>query len=154
MMLRRARKRSGHAIVESALVYPFLFLLLLGIMLLGIAVFRFQQVSHMAQEGARYAIVHGAQRQAEGIGPAASSTDIYDKAIKPHAAGMNLNNLTYNVAWTASNTQTSSVPVGSSGNAVLVTKANYVSVTVTYTWNTGLFGTIPVSRTACSTMSY
>jgi Flp pilus assembly protein TadG len=150
MMLRRQPKRDGHAIVESALVYPILFLVMMAIVLLGLAVFRYQQVSHMAQEGARYASVHGARYSMENATPAATPVDVYNNAILPHAAGMQASAITYSVTWDVDNTQTSTVVVGDS----MVTRENAVSVTVTYTWNTGLFGTIPVSRTATSKMHY
>ena len=39
-------------------------------------------------------------------------------------------------------------------SGVVVSRANTVTVTVTYTWNTGLFGTIPVSSSSTMPMSY
>lgn len=44
--------------VEFALVVPFLLLLFLGIIEFGIIVFRYNSVSSLAREGARYGIVH------------------------------------------------------------------------------------------------
>jgi Flp pilus assembly protein TadG len=149
-MLRRQRQRRGASLVESALVYPVLFLVMMGILLLGLAVFRYQQVSHMAQEGARYASVHGGRYAEEGNGPPATPADVYNNAIKPHAAGMQTSAITYSVVWNSDNTQTSTTLVGST----MVTRENIVTVTVTYSWNTGLFGTLPVSRSASSKMHY
>jgi Flp pilus assembly protein TadG len=150
MMLRRKHQRRGASMVESALVYPVLFLVMMGIVLLGLAVFRYQQVSHMAQEGARYASVHGARYALEGNGPPATPVDVYNNAIKPHAAGMQTSAITYSVVWDVDNTQYSTTLL----NGALVTRENVVTVTVTYSWNTGLFGTLPVSRSASSKMHY
>jgi len=47
--------------VECAIVYPLTFLLLLGILVGAIAVFRYQEVASLARQGARYASTHGAQ---------------------------------------------------------------------------------------------
>jgi hypothetical protein len=40
------------------------------------------------------------------------------------------------------------------GVPTVSSRANTVTVTVTYTWNTGLFGTIPVSSSSTMPMSY
>ena len=88
MMLRRKKERPGTILVESAFVYPVLFLTLLATILLGLAVFRFQQVTHMAREGSRWASVHGEQYAKENNTTAATPQDVYDKAIAPFGAGM------------------------------------------------------------------
>ncbi len=65
-------------------------------------------------------------------------------------------NLTYAVTWNQNNKQTYSY-LGAdptTGKPKLVTRANTVSVTVSYSWNTGLFGVIPMSSTSVMTMSY
>ena len=153
-MLLRRRVRAGSALVESALVYPVLFVVVLGIVLLGVGVFRYQQVSHAAREGSRWASVHGAKYAQETGRPAAAAADVYREAILPQAPGM-AGGLTYSVTWDRSNAQTHTVLVTDGGGQKQVaTRTNFVSVTVTYTWNTGLFGTIPVTATSVSPMSY
>jgi len=155
MLLRRRRQRTGAVLVETALVYPVLFVIVFGIITLGIAVFRYQQVAHAAREAARYAAVHGAKYAEETGNPAATPATIYTNAIAPHVSDLKTPDLTYAVTWTTSNAQTSSVLVtDASGNKVLKTKANTVSVTVNYRCHTGLFGTIPVSSTYVMPMSY
>ena len=47
------------------MVYPVTILLLLGTVVLGLGVFRYQQVQCLAREGARYASVHGPQYAAD-----------------------------------------------------------------------------------------
>lgn len=57
----RQRAPSGQALVEFALVAPFLFLLLLSIFEAGRFVLNLETLNNATREGARYAIVHGAQ---------------------------------------------------------------------------------------------
>jgi Flp pilus assembly protein TadG len=149
MMLRR-RQRRGTILVESAMIYPVLFLLILAIILLGIGVFRYQQVAHIAREASRWASVHGAKYAQETGSTAATPTDVYNNVIVPQAAGMGLENLNYSVTWDTSNAQTRVALV----NNNVATISNNVVVTVTYTWNTGLFGSIPVSSTSVTPMNY
>jgi Flp pilus assembly protein TadG len=52
------RRPNGQGIAEFALVASFFFLLLFGIIEMGIAVFRYNTVCDAAREAARYAIVH------------------------------------------------------------------------------------------------
>jgi hypothetical protein len=54
-----AGRPRGQAVVEFALVAPFLFLLIVGIIEAGRLVFNYHTLNHAAREGARYAIVHG-----------------------------------------------------------------------------------------------
>ena len=56
---RRERSR-GQAMVEFALVAPMLFLLIIGIIEAGRFVFLTEVMNSAAKDGARYAIVHGA----------------------------------------------------------------------------------------------
>jgi Flp pilus assembly protein TadG len=161
MMLRR-KARTGSILVEGAFVYPVLFLIILAIILLGSAVFRFQQVSHMSREASRWASVHGAQYAQEQNTTPATATDVYNNAILPMAAGMDPNGITYTVTWNTDaqgnpiTTPTSGVlsidPV--SGKPVIVAVQNTVTVTVTYAWDTGFFGVIPVSCTSVNTIQY
>jgi len=154
MMLRRPTRR-GTILVESAMIYPVLFMLVLGIILLGIAVFRYQQVAHIAREASRWASVHGAKWAQETGNTAATDTDVYNNAIVPQAAAMDVSSgLSYSVSWPNGKLQTHTVTVGTGSSATVQTVTNYVSVTVSYTWNTGLFGTIPVSSTSVTPINY
>jgi len=155
MMLRRQR-RKGSVLIEAAMVYPVLIVLMLGIILLSIGVFRYQQVAHIAREASRWAAVRGAKYAQETGNAAATKDSVFDNAIKPQAAGMRLTstNLTYDVTWQSSNAQTTTKTVTVGGVSTVKETANTVTVTVTYTWNTGLFGNIPVSSTSVMVMSY
>jgi Flp pilus assembly protein TadG len=164
MMMRRQQRR-GAALVEAAIVYPVLFVLILGIVMVGIAVFRYQQVAHAAREGARWAAVHGYTYGQEGASAtptrtAATAADIFTNAIQPQIAGMQASGVTYSVSWTTgtstSNKRTHNYVYTdpSTGQSSVREQANTVSVTVSYSWNTGLFGVIPVSSTYVMPMSY
>ena len=77
-MLRRAnsQKRRGATLVEAAIVYSVLFQLLIGMIVGGLGVFRYQQVASLAREGARYASVRGTQYATNtGIPPTLPATD-------------------------------------------------------------------------------
>lgn len=50
----------GQALVEFALIAPFLFLLILGTIEAGRFIFFYEVLNNATREGARYAIVHGA----------------------------------------------------------------------------------------------
>lgn len=56
---RRPAGELGQALVEFALVAPFFFLLLFGIIEAGRFVVYYETLSNATREGARYAIVHG-----------------------------------------------------------------------------------------------
>src|SRR3990170_8987733 len=58
--MRAPRSRSvGQALAEFALVAPFFFLFMLGIMEAGRFIFYYEMLASAPREGARYAIVHG-----------------------------------------------------------------------------------------------
>jgi len=166
------------------MIYPVLFLLVLAIILLGLSVFRYQQVSHISREASRWASVHGAKYAQENNTTAATAQDIFDNAVLPHAAGMDTQGMTYTttqdtvagtITYTGTNggvtvavTWNTDAKGNPDKNPVRVVQAldpatalikdvaqyNTVKVAVTYQWNTGLFGTIPVSSTSVNTIFY
>jgi Flp pilus assembly protein TadG len=143
MILSRKGQREGTILVESALIYPVLFLLIMGVILMGIAVFRYQQVSHISREAARWASVHGQEYENDTMGVnqnsaywatpgrrAATADDIYNDAVLPQAAGMPNGALTYTTTQNAAaNTITYT---GTSADG---------SVVVAVTWNMKADGT-------------
>jgi hypothetical protein len=115
-------------------------------------IFRYQQVSAMAREGARYAAVHGAQYAADTGTSAATYSDIYNNAILPYAVGLNTADIVFNsssVTWNLTNTPTSASSTGS-------TQMNTVSVTVSYNWTPEWYivGPITLSSTSVMPMAY
>jgi len=156
VLLRRTR-RPGAVVVESAIIYPVLLILVLGIVLIGLTVFRYQECAHAAREGARWASVHGSAWAAEQTKPATTQQDVIDNAVSPQFAGIQSGTeMTCTVAWPNGQAPNRTVTVTdpATGHAEVVPRSNTVSVTVTYTWNTGFFGTLSVSSTAVNQMSY
>lgn len=157
-MLYKPSRRRGATLVEGALIYPILFLFLLTIIVLGIGVFRYQQVAHMVREGSRWASVHGTQYAKEQITTPATPEDVYVAAILPHAAGMQTSGLTYKVEWRLNSDGTpAKSPTWLFTDPITgrtKTVHNTVTVTVTYTWDMWIFGTIPVRSRSVNTISY
>lgn len=166
MMLRR-RTRPGTTLVESALIYPVLFMIVAAIILLGTAVFRYQQVCHAAREAARYASVHGYKYATDpdvlrynASAAAATEDSVYSNVVAPMVPWVQRSGVT--VTWSSSatypqnETQTRTVVVTDPATTLSqsIAVSNTVSVTVTYSWNTGWFGTIPVSSTSVAVMSF
>jgi Flp pilus assembly protein TadG len=154
MRIRRLNRRGlrrGAALVEAAIVLPILYMFILGMVLVGLGVFRYQQVAELAREGARYASVHGAQYAADTGNAAATASDIYNNAIKPQAVGLDTSSITYSVAWNTSNSPTRANPSSSPPGAPMT---NTVSVTVTYTWAPYIYhvGTLGLSSSSTSVM--
>jgi Flp pilus assembly protein TadG len=150
MRIARAVRR-GATIVEFAIVVPITLLLLIGIMVGGLAVFRFQQVAMLAREGLRWASVHGADYASATGNAAATADNVFNNAIKPQAAGLDLTKLTYAVTWDTNNTTSHTSTVA--GKSVKV--SNTVSVTVNYNWiPEAYFGGATLSSTSKSVMSF
>ncbi len=103
--------RRGTTAVECSLVYPVLFLLLIGVIVGGLGVFRYQEVASLAREGARYASVHGAMYEFSTGHAAATPTDVYNNAIKPRTVSLDPSKLSYSVTWNTDNRQGSTVQV-------------------------------------------
>jgi Flp pilus assembly protein TadG len=156
-MLRGPRRprRPGAVLVESAIVYPLLLLLLLGLIVGGLGVFRYQQVACQAREAARWASVRGARYQMQTQQPSPSAATIRQTAVVPLAAGMNLSQLTVQVQWIDETTgtvydwdQVSRWPTGTTADGTVVT--NRVRVTVTYQWWPEVFLTGPINLKSVS----
>jgi Flp pilus assembly protein TadG len=149
-MRQRQLVRRGATTVEFAVVAPVTLLLLIGLLVGGLGVFHSQQMAMLAREGSRWASVHGTDYAAATGKPAATASDVYDKAIKPGAVGLDLSKLTYTVTWNTNNSTTHTATVN--GNSVKIT--NTVTVTVNYNWIPEAFlGGINLSSNSTSVMS-
>ena len=60
---RRVRSERGQALTEFALVVPVFTMVLVGIIVLGFGLFLQQEVTNVAREAARYAVLHSATAQ-------------------------------------------------------------------------------------------
>jgi hypothetical protein len=140
-------------------------LLTLGTCIVGLGIYRYEQVASLAREGARYASVHGNQFAVDvNSGTNKTSTDIYNNAIVPMAAGLNLSKVSYQVQWGTkvsgswmwtswdSSTENPTSISNSSGQSLY----NAVQVTVTYQWTPELYltGTLNLTSTSVMPMSY
>jgi TadE-like protein len=179
-MLRcsRSPKRHGTTLVESALVYPVAFLLTLGLIVGAMGVYRYQEVSHVAREGARWASTHGAQYLRDGnaypgaVGgtylrtdptplpgviwyqvdqnpsPGTWTGDIYNYGIKPNLIALDPTLVSCQVGWPQV-TNTAGVVVQNSPDNY---RGSKVFVTVSYQWFPEAFLIGPFNLTSTSSM--
>jgi Flp pilus assembly protein TadG len=135
MRADKSRHRScrGAAVLELAIVFPVMILLFIGIFITGLGVFRYQQVSVLAREGARWASVHGPTYQSENSKSAPTSQDVYNNAIAPKLVALDPTQLT----------------------STLTMTSNAAAVTVTYCWvPEGLFSPVIFSSTSTLPITY
>jgi len=167
MFVYHSRPRRGVTMMEFAVICPMALFLLFSIFVGGMGVFRYQQVSHLAREGARYASTHGGMYQQEGIPqqtgvPAVSSSTDLSNYLAGKTVLLDANKLNVNVSWTAPSSYTpANMPsfedtdpnLDPPGQSVI---QNYVVVTVTYQWFPELYliGPITLSCTCEMPMSY
>jgi Flp pilus assembly protein TadG len=131
--------RKGAVLVESAFVYPLLFLMLFGLIVGGMGIYRYQAVACMAREAVRYASVRGSDWQVTTNQKSPTQEQIAQTVVAPLAVAMDTTQLTTTVelingvsgtatAWDNSNQATTSL--NANGQPV----ANRVRVTITYNW--------------------
>jgi hypothetical protein len=146
----RRPTRAAATTVEAAIIYPVVFLFLIGLLIGAQGIFVYQQTAHLARVAARYASVHGTQWAQDTGNPAATPQDIYNNAILPQVAGLDLSRLSYNVTYNTSNQIYNSTIV----NGNVVATQNTVSVTVSYQWQPiAYFGNGTLSSTSVMPMS-
>jgi Flp pilus assembly protein TadG len=142
-------RRPGAIVVESAIIYPVAFLLLLGVIVGGLGMFRYQQVASLAREGCRWVSVRGGQYASETGHVAATAEDVRNEVIVPRAAGLDPSQLSCTVSWDADNWP--SRVTGDNGSAT----GNKVRVTVSYRWLPEAYlGGITLSSTAEMPVAY
>jgi TadE-like protein len=169
MRLRNQARRPAAHLVESALIFPITFLLVVGLVVCSMGVFRYQQMAHLAREAARYAAVHAGQYQQEnaaaitaGTLPNVTAAYITTNVVQANAASLDLSSLQtsikFNTAggsfdWddTANNGQrwpTSPKTI----NGTTYSQTNTVSVTVTSQWMPEWFLAGPITLTSTAVM--
>jgi Flp pilus assembly protein TadG len=166
--------------VECAIIYPVVFLLLLGLVIGGIGIFRYQETASLARAAARYASTHGAQyRKDTGVGTGTAGTAspapngnsnslLWYQAAPTGAAGSD-------TSWTGDiydtavrpnlvaldpqylTCQVAWPPVKSPSGVVVQNQpdnwpGSTVTVTVTYQWLPDLYFIGPITLTSTSTM--
>jgi hypothetical protein len=173
MLLACRLRRRGATLVESAVIFGLTFLLITGLMVCAMGVFRYQQMSYLAREAARYAAVHAGQYQQEnaaaitaGTLPNVDSDYITKNIVKAHGVILDSSVLTVNVKF---NTASGSYDWDDTANngsrwpysTQNVSGTNYsatntVSVTVQYQWipEWWLSGPITMGSTAVMPVCY
>jgi hypothetical protein len=123
---RNANRSKGQALVEFAFVAPLFFLLLFGIIEAGRFIFYYEVLNNATREGARYAIVNGANSLtscSEGgpTGPPAPDTTSCDpagddvrQAVRNAAIGTLGTAVTVTPTWFADNGRGSKITVAAS----------------------------------------
>jgi hypothetical protein len=139
-------KRHAATLVEFAMVGALTLLLLLGLLIGGMGVFRYVEVASLARECSRWASVHGKLYQQDTGSPAAAQQDIYNNVITKQAVGMDLSELKCTVGWQSGNS-----PYQLVNNQAV---PNTVTVTISYQWLPEAFvaGPITLSSTSVSPM--
>ena len=127
--------RRGMTTVECAVVYPVTILLVLGTIIVGVGVFRYQQLQALAREGARYASVHG-PAYATATGEAQASTSSVLSYLEGMAVGLN------GLECTSVSYSSTTLPCT-------------VSVTLSYTWKPeGYFASSTWTPTSTMAVTY
>ena len=151
-MRRAPQRRSAATAVEAAFVYPVLFLLVLGLMIGGLGIFRYWQLASLAREGARYASVHGGQYAQEMNVTAPTPDQIFNNVIAPRAVGFDTTQMGYSITYDTTNCPYHTT-LDANNNVVPV--QNTVTVTLTYQWVPEAFlGGVTLSSTSAMPMSY
>lgn len=162
-IIRSGHDRHGAVTVEFALTCGVAFLLILGMIIGGLGVFRYEEVAHLAREGARHASTHGGKYAQDGMPAAtgvpaiASSSDMRNYLL-PRSTILDPNYTQVSVAWSAPDTiNPRNWPAYVDPDPTLVppgqkTIRNYVTVTVTYQWMPEAFLIGPINLTSTSTM--
>jgi Flp pilus assembly protein TadG len=165
--MRRSLVRQGATAVEFAAVCSVVLMLMFALIVGGMGVFRYEEMAHLAREGARYASTHGGQYQLDGLPkttgvPAVSSSSDLQAYLLPKVVGLDTTKLTISVSWSApASVVPNNLPTYLDTDLTLVppaqkTDQNYVTVTVSYQWQPEIFPIGPFTLTSTSTiaMSY
>lgn len=158
-MRRSPMLRRGVVSTEFAFVAPILFMILLGILLGAIAIFRYQEMAWLAREGARYASTRNRQWATDASTTSGSTkTSLTEAELRTYLQSrvflIPADDLTVTAVW-----QESSSPQKVSFVEGITTVAdNTVTVTVGYTFQLSVplmtDQTITVSSTATSPLGY
>jgi Flp pilus assembly protein TadG len=133
--MKRRATQSGSAIVEFALVVPLYFMIIFALVQLGIVFAGYCGAQYAAQQGVRYAIVHGS----ESSNPCSGAT--ISAYVAPYLWAAQRNSSTVTATWNPNNGAGSTV-----------------TVSITLTYQTGLpfsaLHTLTVGTTAQGTILY
>jgi len=141
------RRRRAATTVEAAVVLPLTFFLFLATWVGAMGIFRYQEVSVLAREGARYASTHGYQyRKDSGLATGTTTDwtkDMKDNAITPKMVDLDPAKVTVTCAWPDVINQP-----GKPDNW----PGSKVDVTVTYDWLPEMYLIGPIHLSSTSSM--
>ncbi len=102
MFIRRqkTKRRRGTVLAESAITYSAVFMLMLGTMAIGLGIVQYQELGWLAQEGARWAAVHGSTYQSEQSAAAPTSSSVMSNVITPKIGLLSSSDLTCTLSMT------------------------------------------------------
>ena len=153
--------RRGATTLEASIVLPVMVFLLLGIVIGGMGVFRYQQVALLAREAARYTSVRGTQYQQWTDKNSPTEKEIMDNAVLPMAVGMDATKISMQIEWINGVTGDAvawdtAKKTPRSLNATSVAVTNNVRVRVNYVWSPGVLvpGSITLTSTSVIPMSF
>jgi hypothetical protein len=166
--------RLAATLVESAFVLPITFLLILGLVVGGMGVFRYQEMAHLARLTARFAATHGGQYAQDnasaiqaGTLPTVNKNYLTQDVAAANAAGLDPSKLSVSVTitthsgtydWDDTTDTNNRAPYSSytDSNNNTVNVINLVNVTVSYQWLPEWFlvGPITLTSTSVVPMSY
>jgi Flp pilus assembly protein TadG len=148
---RNLRRRRGATLVESALVLGIAFLLIVGLIVLGLGVFSYQQTAAVTREAARWASVHGGLYAQETGQPKATQNSVKNQVIPTFSTGLDPNYITaFTVTWD----NPSEMPIYFDP-VKQVWISNAVHVTIDYQWISGaFFGGVTLTSTSEMPISY
>jgi Flp pilus assembly protein TadG len=96
MSVKRGASERGQTLVEFSIVAVIFFVIVLGMIDIGRAVWNYNTLAQATREGTRFAIVHGAESDGP-LGPGDEAT-ISDHVVK-HSSGMDTSALDIDVEW-------------------------------------------------------
>jgi Flp pilus assembly protein TadG len=137
--------RDATTAVECAFILPITFVLLFGLVIGAMGVFRYEEVAALARQATRYASTHGHQYRKDAGLPVGTSadwqSDVYNNAISPNRVSLDPSLLSYQVSWPDVINQP-----GKPDNW----PGSQVTVTVSYKWVPELYLVGPLKLTSTS----
>jgi Flp pilus assembly protein TadG len=95
---RRRRKQSGHVMIEMGLSMIFFFFMIFGIVEYSRLMYAYNFVSYAAQEGARYASVHGSA-STNPVSTSSSTSNAVTTFVQGLSVGLNTSSMTVTTSW-------------------------------------------------------
>lgn len=153
-------RRPGAVAVETAVVLPLLLFVLLGLIVGGTCVFRYEQVAGQSREAARWASVRGGDYEKDTDRTPPTRQEIFDRVIEPMRCGMDSTALSLRVQWVdKANGEVREWDDAPKDVRSITLDGEYttnaVRVTVTYRWvDSGFFGPLTLQSASELPMAY